>query len=227
VTPFFVGKEQNDMKTLQRTVLLIFFLAISTHAGDNLQHRPRYKLRVGDVLDVQYLYTPELNQTVTVSPDGYVSLNLVGDVKVSDLTLEEAHDTIVRKASERLNDPDVNLVLQEFQPPYVVVAGEVGKPGQIDFSGNLTAMQAILISGGFLDSARATQVILFRKIDSDNAEVRILNLKNLHRTSDLERDVQLQPGDMLYVPRNKVQNLSRYVKLFDIGAYFNPLQTLH
>jgi polysaccharide biosynthesis/export protein len=215
------------MKMLQRIVVLMFFVAISTHASDDLQHRPRYKLRVGDVLDVQYLYTPELNQTVTVSPDGYVSLNVVGDVKVSDLTVEEAHDTIVRKASERLNNPEVNLVLQQFQPPYVVVAGEVGKPGQINFTGNLTAMQAILVSGGFLESARTTQVILFRKIDSDNAEVRVLDLKNFHRTSDLERDVQLQPGDMLYVPRNKIQNVARFVKVFNSGTYVNPLQTVH
>ena len=58
------------------------------------QHRPRYKLRVGDVLDVEYVYTPELNQTVTVSPDGYINLNLVGDVKVIDLSLDASarHD---------------------------------------------------------------------------------------------------------------------------------------
>jgi polysaccharide biosynthesis/export protein len=215
------------MKTLGQAVLFVLFFAIWTHAGDDLQHRPRYKLRVGDVLDVEYVYTPELNQTVTVSPDGYVSLNLIGDVKLSDLTLDEAHDTIVQKASERLNAPEVNLVLQQFQPPYVVVAGEVGKPGQIDFTGNLTAMQAILVSGGFLESAHTTQVVLFRKIDSDNAEVRVLNLKNFRKTSDLERDVQLQPGDMLYVPRNKIQDLSRFVKAFNTGAYVNPLQTLH
>ncbi len=215
------------MKMLRRLFLLALCFATLAHAGDDLQHRPRYKLRVGDVVDVQYRYTPELNQTVTVSPDGYVNLNLVGDVRVLDLSLDQAHDTIVRKAGERLNDPELNLVLEQFQPPYVVVAGEVGKPGQINFNGSLTAMQAILVSGGFLESARPTQVILFRKIDSDNAEVRVLNLKNFHKTSDLERDAQLQPGDMLYVPRNKIQDISRFVKAFNTGAYVNPLQTIH
>jgi len=215
------------MKTLGWAVLVLLLFATVVRAGDDVQHRPRYKLRVGDVLDVQYVYTPELNQTVTVSPDGYVSLNLIGDVKVSDLTLDEARDTIVRKASERLNAPEVNLVLQQFEPPHVVVAGEVGKPGTIDFTGNLTAMQAILVSGGFLESAHTSQVVLFRKIDGDNAEVRVLNLKNFRKTADLERDVQLQPGDMLYVPRNRIQNLSRFVKAFNSGAYVNPLQTLH
>jgi len=215
------------MKALQRGLLLVLLCAACASAGTDLQHRPRYELRVGDVLEVEYFYTPELNQTVTVSPDGYVNLDLIGDVRVGGLTLEEAHSRIFEKASEHLKDPQVNVVLQEFQPPYVVVAGEVGKPGQIDFNGSLTAMQAVLVSGGFLESARTSQVVLFRKIDSNTAEVRVLNLKGIRKTADLERDVQLQPGDMLYVPRNKVQGLSRYVKLFDIGAYFNPLQTLH
>src|SRR5579862_770574 len=100
--------------------LLVLCFATWAHAGDDLQHRPRYKLRVGDVIDVQYTYTPELNQTVTVSPDGYVNLNLVGDVKVGDLTLKQAQDTIARKAGERLNDPELNLVLEQFEPPHVV-----------------------------------------------------------------------------------------------------------
>jgi len=206
-------------------VVLIGLLAMGAR-GDDLQRRPRYTLHIGDVLNVQYLYTPELNQTATVSPDGYVNLNLVGDIRVMDLTVEQAHDAIVLKASEHLNDPKLNLVLEQFQPPYVVVAGEVGKPGQINVNSSLTAMQAILVSGGFLESARTTQVLLYRKINSDTAEVRVLNLKNLHKTPDLERDAQLQPGDMLYVPRNKIQNVSRYVRSFNTGVGFNPLQTL-
>jgi polysaccharide export outer membrane protein len=205
--------------------LVVAFLAIGA-GGDDLQHRPRYTLHVGDVLNVQYLYTPELNQTATVSPDGYLNLNLVGDIRVMDLTVEQAHDTIVLKASEHLNDPKLNLVLEQFQAPYVVVAGEVSKPGQINISSTLTAMQAILVSGGFLESARSTQVLLYRKINSDTAEVHILNLKNLHKTPDLERDAQLEPGDMLYVPRNTIQNVSRYVRSFNTGIGFSPLQTI-
>ena len=211
------------MKVVLAALFLVYLFTWGVR-GDDLQHRARYTLRVGDVLNVEYTYTPELNQTVTVSPDGYVSLNLVGDVKVGELTVEEAHEKIVEKASERLNNPELNLVLEQFQPPYVVVAGEVGKPGQINFSSNLTALQAVLVSGGFLGSAQQTQVLLYRKIDGDRPEVRVLNLKNVSKTADLERDVQLQPGDMLYVPRNKVENIARFVRAFNAGTYVNPLQ---
>ena len=51
-------------------------------------------------MELQYRYTPELNQTVTVLPDGYLNLNLIGNVKVSNLTVEQAHDLIVQKAKD-------------------------------------------------------------------------------------------------------------------------------
>ena len=210
-----------------RLLLVLFMMAItatSLPADEKLHHRERYTLRSGDVIELQYRYTPELNQTVTVLPDGYVNLNLVGELRVSDLTLTQAHDLILEKARARLNEPELNLVLKEFQKPYVVVAGEVAKPGRFDLRENTTAMQAILLSGGFSQGAQAGQVLLFRKINEADAEVRVLNLSKLRKTADLERDIQLKSGDMLYVPRDKVEKIARFVKLANLGMYFNPLQ---
>jgi polysaccharide biosynthesis/export protein len=212
------------MNLILRLLLLMLVLLPPSLADEELHHRARYTLRAGDVLELQYRYTPEFNQTVTVLPDGYINLNIVGDVRVSDLTVSQAHDLIVRKAQARLNDPELNLILKQFQQPYVVVAGEVTKPGKLDLRENTTAMQAVLLAGGFLPSAQSGQVLLFRKINSDTAEVKVLNLTKLRKTSDLERDVQLVSGDMLFVPRDKIEKVSRYMKLLNIGMYFNPLQ---
>jgi polysaccharide biosynthesis/export protein len=211
------------MKSACLVLILLVSVSLASRA-DDLQHRPRYTLRPGDVLSLMYRYTPEFNQTVTVLPDGYVNLDVVGNVKVGDLTLDEAHDLIVQKAQARLKDPELNLVLKEFQAPYVDVAGEVSKPGKIDMRENITAVQAILLCGGFLETARTTQVVLFRKINSDTSEVRILNFKKLQKTADLEHDIQLQPGDLLLVPRNRLEGLSRYMKSLNVGLYVNPLQ---
>lgn len=207
--------------------LAVLGLARPVQAQDakvQLHHRPRYTLRAGDVLELQYRYTPEFNQTVTVLPDGYVNLNIVGDLRVSDLTVDQARDLIVQKASARLNEPELNLILKQFQQPYVVVAGEVAKPGKFDLRENTTAMQAVLTSGGFLPSAQTGQVLLFRKINGETAEIKVLNLTTLRKTSDLEKDIQLESGDMLFVPRNKLERISRYIKILNIGMYFNPLQ---
>jgi len=215
------------MKLFYRAIFLALVALTSVRADEpqpQLRHRPRYTLRAGDVLELQYRYTPEFNQTVTVLPDGYINLNLVGDVRVSDLTVAQAHDLIVEKASARLNDPELNLILKQFQQPYIVVAGEVNKPGKIDLRENTTAMQAVLLSGGFLPSAQTSQVLLFRKINGDTAEIKVINLGKLRKTSDLEHDLMLESGDMLFVPRDKLERVSRYIKILNIGMYFNPLQ---
>jgi len=92
----------------------------------------RYRLTPGDVLEVQFRYSPEFNQTVTVQPDGYISLEIGGDLKVAGLTVEQTREAILRKASTRLQDPVATIVLKEFQKPYFVIAGEVALPGKIE-----------------------------------------------------------------------------------------------
>src|SRR5262245_36653737 len=82
----------------------------------------RYRLQPGDVLEVQFRYSPEFNQTVTVQPDGYVTMEIGGDLKVAGFTVEQTKQAILRQASTRLQDPVATVLLKEFQKPYFVVA---------------------------------------------------------------------------------------------------------
>src|ERR1044072_7179906 len=77
----------------------------------------RYRLQPGDVLEIQYRYSPEFNQTVTVQPDGYITLEIGGDLKVAGFTVEKTKQAILRQASTRLQDPVATLLLKEFQAP--------------------------------------------------------------------------------------------------------------
>ncbi len=197
--------------------------AVAARGENQLHSRPIYALHTGDVIALSYRYTPEFNQTVTVQPDGFVNLSIVGGVKVGGLSVEQARRKIVDEASQRLNHPELTITLQKFEQPYVVVAGEVEHPGKIDLHDDTTALQAVMLAGGFKDSARDTQVILFRRINADDAEVRKLNLHNVKKHRDLERDAELEPGDMLLVTRNKMEHLARFMKATDMGVFFNPI----
>ena len=183
----------------------------------------RYVLHPGDVLDIQYRYTPEFNQTITVQPDGYVSLEIGGDVKVAGRNLEQVRTLILSKAKTRLASPELTVVLKEFQKPYVVVSGEVAQPGKFELRETLTAIQAVLLAGGFKDSAKSSQIIVFRKLNAETAEVKTLNFKSLKRTGDLENDLTLEPGDMILVPRNRISKIERYVRLASLAAFLNPI----
>jgi polysaccharide export outer membrane protein len=199
----------------------LLIAGLTTAGAQQLKTRPQYQIQPGDVMEVHYRYTPEYDQTVTVQPDGYITLNLVGNVKVSQATVEEARTAIIKQASERLNQPEVSITLKDFQKPYFVVAGQVVTPGKFDMRENTTALQAVMMAGGFKDTAKSSKIVLFRKINSDTAEVKVLDLKKMENTSSLERDIALQNGDMLLVPQNAAAKFERFMKLTNIGAYFD------
>lgn len=180
-----------------------------------LHSRDRYHLHTGDTLLLEYRLSPELNQTVTIGPDGYVDLNVAGSAKLEGLTLAQAHDLIVKLASARLNNPELNIELKDFQRPYVVVAGQVINPTRIEMREDMTAIQAIMLAGGFRDSAKETKVVLFRRLNSksDMAQVFVLNLHRLHKTSQLEHDMALLPGDVLYVPENAATQFGKIMRI--------------
>jgi len=210
--------------------LAICLLAVPLSVAAQVQTPPRlttvtenrYRLQPGDVLEVQFRYSPEFNQTVTVQPDGYITLEIGGDLKVAGFTIEQVRTAILRQARTRLQDPVATIVLKEFQRPYFVVAGEVSQPGKIEMRERVTAIQAIMLAGGMKETAKSSQVVVFRTINSDMAEVKLLNLKSIRRTSDLENDMTLQAGDIVFVPRDKISKIERFMKLASVAAFMAP-----
>jgi polysaccharide export outer membrane protein len=188
------------------------------------EREPRYRLQATDVVEVHYRYTPEFDQTVTIQPDGFATLQIVGDLKLQGLTLDQAKATILEKSSQRLKDPEITLVLKDFEKPYFVVGGEVAHPGKFEMRGQVTAIQAIAMAGGFnTASAKHSQVILFRRVGPDLAKAEILDLKAAMKPSAKEPLADLHPGDMLVVPQNSVSKIERFVKWANIGMYFSPV----
>jgi polysaccharide export outer membrane protein len=181
---------------------------------------PRYLLQPSDVLEIHYRYSPEFDQTVTVQPDGFVGLPLVGDMKLQGLTIDQAKAAILDKAGQRLKDPEITLVLKEFEKPYFTVGGEVGTPGRFEMRGPVTALQAIAMAGGFKSvSAKHSKVILYRRVGPDMAKAEILDLKAAMSPSSTEALANLRSGDMLIVPQNNISKIERMIKLSNVGAY--------
>jgi polysaccharide export outer membrane protein len=200
--------------------LSVFALALAV--GQTLQQRPRYTLHPGDTVDLNLRFTPEYNQTLIVQPDGFITVNLIGDVQLAGLTLEQAHDLLVEKLSVRLNKPELNLVLKDFQRPYVVVGGEVQTPGKIELRQSMTAMQAVVLAGGFKPTARDSRIVVFRHIDSNMGEVKVINLHKIQDDKQLERDMALQAGDMILVPQNRIATFSRYMEATHFSTFMSP-----
>jgi polysaccharide biosynthesis/export protein len=199
-----------------------------THISSNsglpvLQERhPRYQVMPSDVLAITFPLSPEINQTVTVQPDGFISLANLGSVYVQGQTTAQIVDTLTKASSKILHDPIIAVDLTNFQAPQFTVTGQVGKPGQYQLRYDTTVTQAIAVGGGFLPNAKAS-VFLFHRVSADWVEVKKLNVKQLMHGKNLNEDVQLQPGDMIFVPDEKfIANFRRYVP-YSFGLGVSPL----
>jgi polysaccharide export outer membrane protein len=181
----------------------------------------RYRLCASDLIALTFPQTPEFNQTVNVQPDGYVSLIAVGDVHLEGMTSQESIVVIKSAYEPILRDPLVTLELKDFNKPYFIVGGHVFKPGKFDLRGATTATEAVAMAGGFMESAKHSQVLLFRRVNDSWTEVKNLDLKHILQGHDVGEDPQLKPGDMLYVPQNFISKVKKFIPNYGMGSYYD------
>lgn len=189
------------------------------------QRNPRYQLQKGDVMVLDFPFTPEFNATITIQPDGYVNLRGIDDMHVEGMTSPEFQEALRKAYSKILHDPVVTVTLQTFVAPYFSAYGEVGKPGKYDLHGDTTVAQAIAVAGGFTSSAKHSQVVLFRRVSNEWVSAQKIDVKHMLKSGNLAEDLHLQPGDMLYVPKNTVSKVRDWIpwSSFRTGYSFGSL----
>jgi polysaccharide export outer membrane protein len=196
----------------------------SIHDDDNpaLQRRnARYRLCASDAVTLTFALTPEFNQTVNVQPDGFVSLVGAGDVHLEGLTTQESVLAVQAAYSKILHDPLVTIELKDFNKPYFIVGGQVSKPGKFDLRGYTTATEAVAMAGGFNESAKHSQVLLFRRQNDNWTKVTSLDLKHILQGHDVNEDPEIRPGDMLFVPQNLISKIKKFIPNSSFGGYYS------
>jgi polysaccharide export outer membrane protein len=190
--------------------------AVAPAGSDGVEHpvpadrNPRYRIGRADILSINFPLSPELNQKVTVQPDGFISLESAGGIRVEGLSVPELIETIKKAYANILHDPIVDVDLADFQKPQFTVLGQVEKPGQYTLRSDITVTQAIAVAGGFAPTAK-TQVFLYHAVSSNWAEVRELKLKDILNGKNVSEDVHIRPGDMIFVPEKFITNFKKYV----------------
>jgi polysaccharide export outer membrane protein len=195
----------------------------STEKGFQPRH-PRYKLEAGDAFEVSFELNPEFNQTVTVQPDGYITLRGVGDLVVVGKTVPELTDVLRTAYSKILNDPLISVVLKDFEKPYFIADGQVGHPGKYDLRGEVTLTEAVAMAGGFLDSAKHSKVMLYRRATDGWYQAETIDVKKMEHTGNLKEDPTLHAGDMVFVPKNGLSKVRPFIPSSSMGA-FVPIAT--
>jgi polysaccharide export outer membrane protein len=188
------------------------------------ERRPLYRLRPSDVVEISFTVAPEFNQTLTVQPDGYVMLKDAGLVDVQGLNLQQFTEAVKKAYQGYLHDPQVAVALKDFERPYFIVGGEVGRPGKYELRSDTTVAEAVQIAGGLTQQAKHSQVVLFRRVNDDLVETRLLNLKKMLKESRLQEDAHLRPGDLIFVPQNAISKISRFLSKPAVSMYMNSAQ---
>ena len=163
-----------------------------------------YRLFRGDTLSILAVGFPDgigIN-SLTVGLDGYVQLPYVGSVKMEGLTLDEAKAVLMDSLTQYLRIPDLSLVITSYGPRKVYVMGEVNKPGvQTMGIDNMNAYAALATAGGWARKGRSTRIQIMRVVDG-TMYYRTLNMKAYTVRHDLTQNVEIEDGDILYVPRS-------------------------
>jgi protein involved in polysaccharide export with SLBB domain len=174
---------------------------------------PRYRLYPGDEMEVQTPSAPELTKTVVVQPDGRISLPLLAPMMVADRTVNEAEAMIGRAYSSQLLRPEV-IINVKAAPLKVFVGGEVDKPGVYDMPGDINALQAVIMAGGFKTSAKVSQVVIIRRGADGRAMMRTANLRNGLRNTGGADAVPLRRFDVVYVPRSNIAEAGLFIQQY-------------
>lgn len=175
--------------------------------GSDASH-PLYVLQNGDDVTIRVFGRPELDETVKVRPDGRISVPLVNDLPVAGLDTRQLEEALTVRYSEYFREPEVTVIVRTFAGLKVYVGGQVARPGMLPLESEITAMAAVLQAGGFLGTAKTSDVVLLRNDGSGHPLARKLDMR---RVLEGEPDEVLQPFDVIYVPMSGIAKVNRFV----------------
>lgn len=178
-----------------------------------------YRIGPEDVLEVTVFRVPELTKAAQVSETGHINLPLVGELVVASKTSQEVErELTARLGAKYLHNPQVTVMVKEYNSQRLTVEGEVKKPGVYPLRGRTTLIQALAMAGGLEQVADSSEIIVFRQNGQRKAAARF-NLDAI-RTGQA-RDPELAPGDVVVVSSSALKSaFNNVVKMLPLAGVF-------
>jgi polysaccharide biosynthesis/export protein len=169
-----------------------------------------FNLSAGDVIDVKFCYTPELDESQIVRPDGYMSLQLIGDVPAEGKTPAGLHQELLRRFAPHLKNPKITILVRRVYDSRVWVSGEVKRPGPVQMTGKLTVLEAVMeVGGGTRPTADLSNVLIVRQKNGRQYGC-LVNLKGILQGRGGEQFF-LQQRDVVFVPPTGITKANDWV----------------
>jgi polysaccharide biosynthesis/export protein len=187
--------------------------------GENLSAnssapRPSYRLGPGDQILIRAANAPDISEKpIRIDVNGVFSMPMIGRVEAAGLTVEQLQAEVAKRLKLYLEEPDVAVSVAEYQSQPVSVFGEVATPGVHQLQGRKTLVEILALSGG-LKSEAGPWVRITRRIENGPVplpgakedptgrfSVAELELKPLMQAKSPDKDIEIEPYDIVSVPR--------------------------
>lgn len=160
-----------------------------------------YVIKAGDSLNISVWKQPDVSTKVTVQPDGRISIPLVQDILAAGSTLVQLKGEVERRLQDKIQMPEVTVILESTSSYRVYVVGQVEKPGELRSERALTVLQALSLAGAFTSFARKDEITIVRSGESPEETRRFLfNYSNVINGRDVLANMNLRSGDVVVVP---------------------------
>ena len=169
-------------------------------------------LAPGDVIDVKFLYWPELDYRQIIRPDGKISLQLIDEVVAAGRSPQGLDDHLTQLYANKLKSPEITVFVVSLTNQNIYVGGEVEAPGVLPVAGRLSALQAVFNAGGFKETANPEHAIVIRRGEDNRPVSYAVNLQRaLHEDG---ADLMLRPDDIVYIPKSSIAKVNQFVRQY-------------
>jgi polysaccharide biosynthesis/export protein len=159
-----------------------------------------YVIGNGDVLAINVWKEPEVSRTLPVRADGKISLPLLGEIQAAGKTPNQLQNDISKGLHDYIAEPEVTVIVQEQKSERFNILGQVQKPGSYLLNPPLRVMDAIAIAGGLRDFAKAKSIRILRPQQNGEQSSFSFNYKQAVSGTNPTQNIEIQPGDTIYVP---------------------------
>lgn len=168
-------------------------------------------LRPGDVIELKFYYTPELDVTQMIRPDGRIAVQLLGEVMAEGKTPGQLREELLNLYQPHLKEPKLTILLKSQHDRRVFVGGEVTRPGVIEMPGDMTVAEAVIQAGGFdMQEARVDNVVVLRQAGK-RWQGYLLDMKPTLEGFATD-PFFLHPRDIVYVPRTRIAEVNQWIE---------------
>jgi len=178
--------------------VLIMIAVLSTAAPVRVAAQQPYILAAEDVIEVVVFGNADVSRTVTIRPDGMISLPLIGEVAAAGLSPERLRRQLTQLFTTYFRTPQVAVIVREFHKVRVAVLGQVTRPGVYELTQGATVLDALAAAQGLAADAGLGEARLMRGQDPPV----IIDLERLLLRGDLASNLDLLPGDALVIPED-------------------------